>query len=134
MYKKDSTKTSSSHRTMPMPQMIKNIFKKIWQSQVQCKLLQPNDYIDEGYVFAHPDGRIITPNFVTRRFKRILANNYLPEIRFHNLRHSAASYLLFLGFGMQEIQAWLGHENIATTNHIINSIFLYKTELMVNSY
>jgi len=132
MYKKDSTKTSSSHRTMPMPQMIKSIFKKIRQYQAQYKLLQPNDYIDEGYVFTHPDGRIITPNFVTRRFKRILANNNLPEIRFHDLRHSAASYLLFLGFGMKEIQSWLGHENISTTMDIYAHLDIRAKQGMAN--
>jgi len=118
MHKKDSTKTSSSHRTMPMPVAIKNIFVKLKKEQAKYKLLQPHDYVDEGYVFTRADGNIITPNYVTKHFKWLLKQNDLPEIRFHDLRHSSASYLLSLGFGMKEIQSWLGHENIGVTMDI----------------
>ncbi|MDR2940292.1 MAG: tyrosine-type recombinase/integrase [Clostridiales bacterium] len=48
-------------------------------------------------------------NFQTKRFKQILVRNNLDIIRFHDLRHSTASYLLYLGFNMKEIQSWLGH-------------------------
>jgi len=69
-------------------------------------------------IFTRADGNIITPNYVTKHFKWLLKQNDLPEIRFHDLRHSSASYLLSLGFGMKEIQAWLGHENISVTMDI----------------
>jgi len=39
----------------------------------------------------------------------------MPHIRFHDLRHSTASYLLKLGFSLKEISEWLGHSDITTT-------------------
>ena len=133
MYRKDSTKNSSSYRTMPMPLFIKDILKSIRKMQAEYKLMQPNDYIDEGYVFTHPDGRIITPNYVTRHFKCLLKQNGLHEIRFHDLRHSSASYLLSLGFGMKEIQMWLGHENISTTMDVYAHLDIRAKQNMANT-
>jgi len=118
LHKKDSAKNKSSYRTLPMPNIIIATLKKIKAKQAQYKLLQPNDYIDEGYVFTREDGRLILPNYVTKHFKDILIKNGLPVIRLHDLRHSSASYLLYLGFNMKEIQMWLGHGDIGTTMNL----------------
>jgi integrase len=42
----------------------------------------------------------------------------MPVIRLHDLRHSAATYLLLLGFNMKEVSEWLGHGDITTTLNI----------------
>ncbi|MDR1689639.1 MAG: site-specific integrase [Clostridiales bacterium] len=118
IYHKDSTKNKSSYRTLPMPGIIIDMLKRIKRNQAQNKLLQPNDYVDDGYIFTRADGRLIMPNYVTKHFKDILIKNKLPIIRLHDLRHSAASYLLYLGFSMKEIQMWLGHGDIGTTMNI----------------
>jgi len=118
LHKKDSTKNDSSNSSMPMPDIIINMLKKLKATQAQNRLLQPNDYIDEGYVFVRADGQVLLPNFVTKRFKRILINNNLEIIRFHDMRHSSASYLLYLGFSMKDIQSWLRHGDIGTSMNI----------------
>ena len=42
----------------------------------------------------------------------------LPDIRFHDLRHTCASLLLANGISMKEIQEWLGHSSYNTTANI----------------
>ena len=42
----------------------------------------------------------------------------MPHIRFHDLRHSAASYLKHLGFDLKDIQTWLRHKDIQTTMNL----------------
>jgi len=84
--------------------------------------LQPNDYIDEGYVFVRDTGQLIPPNYITKHFKKILARNNMPVINFHDLRHSSASYLHYLGFSMKDIQTWLRHGDIGTTMNIYTHI------------
>lgn len=118
LHKQDSTKYKSSYRVMPIPEMIANVLRGLRENQLKNKALQPKDYIDEGYVFTQADGRLIAPCYVTTRFKRIIRNNNLPPVRFHDLRHSSASYLLHLGFSMKEIQMWLGHSDIGTSMNI----------------
>jgi len=103
---------------MPIPRIIKDMLYTLKEQQEANRLLQPNDYIDEGYIFTHVDGRLILPNYVTKYFKWLLEKNNLPIIRFHDLRHSSGSYLLYLGFSMKEIQSWLGHGDMGTTMNI----------------
>jgi integrase len=118
LHKKDSTKTDSSYRTLPMPEIIIDMLQRLRAQQEQYRHLQPNDYVDEGYVFTREDGTLIPPNYVTKHFKLILTKNNLPVIRLHDLRHSTASYLLYLGFSMKEISVWLGHGDIGITMNL----------------
>ena len=40
------------------------------------------------------------------------------KILFHDLHHSCASLLYVNGVSLKEIQEWLGHSDISTTNNI----------------
>lgn len=133
LYKKDSTKNKSSNRVFPLPDIIKKPLLEIKEQQAKYKLIQPNDYIDEDYVFANVDGQVINPNYVTKHFKDLLTKNNLPCIRFHDLRHSAASYLLSLGFDLKEIQFWLGHGEISTTMNIYAHLDMTAKENIANT-
>ena len=109
MHKSDLIKNKSSYGDMPIPSVIKTSLQNIMDKQAQDKAIQPNDYMDEDYVFTHINGKIIHPNYVTKRFSQLLERNGLPHIRFHDLRHSAAGYLKYLGFDLKDIQTWLRH-------------------------
>ena len=50
-----------------------------------------------------------------RTFSRILDENAFRHIRLHDLRNSCATLLLRNGVPLPEIQKWLGHSNIITT-------------------
>ena len=63
-------------------------------------------------------GDLILPNSVTDGFAKLLAENGLRKIRFHDLRHSCASLLLKQGVPMKQIQEWLGHSDTSTTANI----------------
>ena len=118
IHKTDSTKNDSSCAVVPMPGMIKAKLKKWRAQQREHKLLQPNDYNDEGYVCTQVDGSLIKPNYVTQHFKVLLKKSNMPIIRFHDLRHSSANYLKYLGFDLKDIQTWLRHGDIQTTMNI----------------
>ena len=75
-------------------------------------------YHDNEYVFKWDDGRPYHPDYITRKYKEILRKNGLPEIRFHDLRHSCASILIGQGCNLKDVQEWLGHADIQTTGNI----------------
>jgi integrase len=60
----------------------------------------------------------LTHDAFQHKFKQILSDNNLPNIRIHDLRHSCASLLLKLGLNMKQIQEWLGHSQYSTTADI----------------
>jgi len=69
----------------------------------------------DGYVFARPDGRPVTPEQITRQFIRLVRREDLPPIRLHDLWHGAATLALAAGADLKVIQAMLGHASIVLT-------------------
>ena len=84
---------------------------------MQNKLFYGNAYVDNDFVCKWENGEPYKPDYITHTFKRILDENKLPKIRFHDLHHSSASMLLKMGFSIKEIQEWLGHSDINTTSN-----------------
>ncbi|MEK4510062.1 MULTISPECIES: tyrosine-type recombinase/integrase [Paenibacillus] len=100
------------------------------KQQKHNKKVYGNEYDKSGFVCCWPDGSPLKSEYLNHKFKQILAENGLPPIRFHDLRHSTASYLLKHGMSLKEIQVWLGHADIGTTANIYAHI---DTEMKVNT-
>lgn len=63
---------------------------------------------------------------MVQAFYKLLDQAQLPRMRFHDLRHSAATLLLAMGVHPKIVQDLLGHSNIATTmdtySHVLPSM------------
>jgi integrase len=67
-------------------------------------------------VFTNEVGRPIEPqNLIRRSFRPLLRRGGLPAVRFHDLRHTAASILLAHGEGPLVVAQRLGHASVTTT-------------------
>jgi integrase len=128
----ETTKTKSSHRTLPLDSNMKKYLKQLKSKQLENKLFYGNTYLDNNFICKWDNGQPFKPDYVTHTFKRILDENKLPEIRFHDLRHSSASILLKLGFTLKEIQEWLGHSDISTTSNIYSHLQFSAKITMAN--
>ena len=60
-------------------------------------------------------GRPLDPHRVSSQFQRDREAAGVPRVRFHDLRHSAATLLLAQGVPLAVISEWLGHAGIAIT-------------------
>ena len=82
-------------------------------------------------------GAILKPNYISTSFPKLLENNGLRHIRFHDLRHSCASLMLANGVPMKQIQEWLGHSDFSTTAniyaHLDYSSKLFSADVMLSS-
>lgn len=116
----DRTKTTSSMRTLPLVSEFRSRFLKLYEDQAHHRKMCGRSYNKEylGYICVGEMGNIIKPNYVTDCFSRILRDNNLRRLRFHDLRHSCASLLLANGVPMKQIQEWLGHSDFSTTANI----------------
>ena len=72
-------------------------------------------YVETDYVFTLPNGRFLTQEWVSRRFKKILSECGLPPMRFHDLRHSTACIMFSNGMGIKELKGWMRHSKIEVT-------------------
>lgn len=111
----DTTKTESSNRTLPMTNDIYNVLNKHKAEQESRQNLMGNYYIASDFVCTWNNGKVISPNYLTKTFHSIISKSSLPDIRFHDLRHSAASNLLEMGFSVVQVADWLGHSSSTTT-------------------
>ena len=73
------------------------------------------DIIPETQICARLDGSLVKPNALSRAFKRIATRAGITGVRFHDLRHTHATFLLLAGVPIHVVQARLGHGSIQTT-------------------
>ncbi len=124
VYQKDTLKTKSSTRSLPL---FPEIEKLLLERKEQIKKnhykygLSYNHKYDE-YVFVDDIGNLYLPDYVTHRFATLIKRNKLKHIRFHDLRHSCASLLAGQGVPMKNIQEWLGHANFNTTADVYSHL------------
>ncbi len=121
---KDRMKNQSSLRSLPLLPVVKDILLQEKAKQEENKKnfgkLYSTKY--EDLVCVDELGVRLKPDTISGHFKRVLTNNNLPIINFHELRHSCASLLLSMGVSMKEIQAWLGHSTYETTANIYSHL------------
>ncbi|WP_231956830.1 MULTISPECIES: site-specific integrase [unclassified Actinoplanes] len=75
------------------------------------------------YLFTHADGRPVRPDWLTHRFHALVAEFGLPPVRFHDLRHGAASLAGAAGVELKVIQHDLGHSSAVTTADTYWTVF-----------
>lgn len=85
---------------------------------------------DSGYLFTTRDGSPLHPDWLTRRFRRLVSDSGLPPVRLHDLRHGAASLALAAGTDLKTVQALLGHASIVLTADTYTSVL---PELLADS-
>lgn len=134
----DTTKTKSSMRTLPLVPVFKERLLALREQQDEhrrvCGRCYDRQYLD--YICVDEMGTLLSPNYLSAAFPKLLEKNGLRHIRFHDLRHSCASLLLVNGVPMKQIQEWLGHSDFSTTAniyaHLDYSSKLSSAEAMVN--
>ena len=73
-------------------------------------------------VFTNSIGNPLIGSTVTHQFKDRLRAAGLPDRRFHDLRHGAATLWLAAGVDLKTVSALLGHSNIATTANVYTGV------------
>lgn len=107
------TKTESSQRTLPLCSYTYQYFVNLYHAQQYqrnlCGASYNPSYLD--FICVDGMGNLLQPDYVSQKFQKLLKQYNLRPIRFHDLRHSCATIMLYLGYSLKDIQTWLGHSN-----------------------
>lgn len=79
-------------------------------------------WYEGGWLFTQWNGEIMNPQTPTKQFSKFLERNGLPHKKFHSLRHTSATLLLYGGVNIKQVQSRLGHGDIETTNKYLHYI------------
>jgi integrase len=96
-----SPKTKTSRRVIVLPKVVIDLLKENKKSS--------------GFIFQSEALTPISPRNLLRDFYSILATLDIPKIRFHDLRHTAATILLTKDVHPKKVQELLGHASIVQT-------------------
>jgi integrase len=117
------TKTDGSRRTIALPDSVVRSLRAHRARQAQDRLAAGMSWKDQDLVFTNRSGRPIEPILLHRDYKALLKNAGLPAtLRFHDLRHSAASLLLAQGVHPRAIMELLGHSSITVTMNVYGHV------------
>ena len=110
------TKTRRGRRQINLTPRAVSTLKAHCKKQLEEKIKLTGLHRDHGLIFATRVGTPINPeNLVNRSLKPLLERASLPEIRFHDLRHTCATLLLGRRVHPKLVQELLGHATIAMT-------------------
>ncbi len=125
-YVENEPKTARGRRKIMLPSFVINILKAHRLQQIEAKSKVGPDWIEKDLVFCGIHGDYFNPNYLLRVFKRVLVDAGLPHMRFHDLRHSAATILLSMNIHPKVVQEVLGHSTINMTldtySHVLPSM------------
>ena len=110
------TKNRRGRRQVNLTLRTVNALKAHRKRQLEERMRLVGTYEDRGLVFSTSVGTPVDPdNLVKCSFKPLLEKAGLPEIRFHDLRHTCATLLLGRSVHPKIVQELLGHATIAMT-------------------
>jgi len=125
-YRENEPKTASGRRNILLPQFAIDALKQHRIRQLEARLQAGEAWVDRGLVFCNSNGDFFPLTTLYDSFQALLKQAELPRIRFHDLRHSAATILLSMGVPAKVIQELLGHSQISVTlntySHVLPSM------------
>lgn len=129
------TKTAYSRRTVGLTQAAVDALAEHWQKQQRDKLSMGDQWVENNLVFPNGYGTIMIPHNITKRsFKKYLVKAGLSrDIRFHDLRHTAATLLLASGVNAKVVSEMLGHSSVAITLRIYAHVLPHMQQSAVQA-
>jgi len=125
-YRVTDPKTARGKRMITLPQFVLEALGQHRIRQLEAKLQADPKWEEHDLVFCNIYGRFLNSASLQVLFSSLLKKAGLPHMRFHDLRHSAATMLLAMGVPIKVVQELLGHSDISTTlnayGHVLASM------------
>jgi integrase len=122
-------KTRQSRRQIALSPKVVEALRAHRRRQAAERACLGNAWVDLDLVFPGADGEFMWPSTLVRNsFGRLLVRAGVPHIRFHDLRHIAATLLLARGVNVQVVSEMLGHAHVTITLSIYGHVLPHMQE------
>ena len=102
-------KTKSSYREIPIPDYVFEAILKERQVYERNRNRRKGEFQDMDYICCSNYGKARSKGFHCRYYKQLLAENGLPDIRWHDLRSTYCTLLLKEAFNPKAVSKLMGH-------------------------
>jgi integrase len=127
-------KTERSKRSLPIPKSLLSSLKAHRRRQLEQKMLAGAEWKEHDLVFTTGKGMPLFARNVIRSYHRLLSISQVKRRRFHDLRHSCATFLLAKNIPARTVMDILGHSNISLTmntySHVMREMLRDAAEAM----
>lgn len=115
-------KTASGKRSITLPPFVIEALQQHRIRQLETKLKAGPEWEEHDLVFCNIYGRFLNSASLYDLFTSLVKKAGLPRMRFHDLRHSAATILMAMKVPIKVIQELLGHSNITITLNVYGHV------------
>jgi integrase len=121
-YKENDPKTAKGRRKIALPHITIEQLKEHRIHQLEMRRKAGDAWQERDLVFCNAYGHYMHSGHLRTQFYRLLESAGLPRMRFHDLRHSAATLLLSMGVHPKVVQEILGHSDIGVTMDVYSHV------------
>ncbi len=118
-------KTEASRRTLPLPQFVCEALDNHRTRQIKEKeelLSIGGQWKEPNAMFATVWGHYLDPDNASKLFKTVATKAGLEGWHLHELRHSAATFLISNGVPLEQVSKLLGHSSIRITSDVYSHL------------
>ena len=127
-------KTGNGKRSVALGEMTVEVLHAHYERQQIERLAAGETWVEYGLIFTTSNGTPIHQRNLQRDFKSLIKKAGLPPIRFHDLRHTAASLMLNHDIPVIVVSRRLGHARTSITldvfGHLLPSMQAEAAELI----
>lgn len=109
-------------RTVTINESCVELLKMLKAEKIEKAQRLGSQWMEGNWVFTQWNGEMMNPMTPSKQFPKFLEKNGLKHRKFHSLRHTSATLLLYAGVNIKQVQGRLGHGDIETTNKYLHLI------------
>jgi integrase len=121
-------KTPRARRTVPLS--ADTVMALTWhkKNQAEEKAISGGEWNAAGLVFVSEKGTPLNHGNLDRQFDALLRHVNLPDIRFHDLRHTYAALSIVAGVDLYTLSRRMGHSSITVTANCYGHLYQGNTQ------
>ena len=124
-------KTKHGKRTILLSTGAIDILRQNQDNHLHQRRRKGDAWQEHGLMFPSKTGTPVNPSNLRRAFRELLKKSGLPKIRFHDLRHTAASLMLNNGTDVLIVSRRMGHAQASITLDVYGHLIPSKQEDVV---